>query len=255
LHPGRKVACGIMQRVFTALLFWALLGSAGWAAALTVVVKEEPPFISRKLPGQGLSATIVKTALERAGYSVSFAFETWPRAYEGAEIGVYDIVGSIWYTDERSRQFQFSEPYLYHEIKFIKRKSDPDIQFESLDDLDGLVVGTLEGYAYDDEFLKSRKFIKVPQNHLLQNLLKLSLGEVDLTLGEERKIRYELNEYMKGSTKNLEILPKPLIRRGTHIAVSRSQPDHEKIIADFNRAIEAMKADGSYDKILAEFGD
>ena len=242
-----------MKQALLVVFFWGTLCLALNASALTVVVKEEPPYFSHKLPGQGLSASIVKTALAKAGYPVSFAFESWPRAYEGAEIGVYDVVGSIWYTDERAREFHFSEPYLMHEIKFIKRKSDQDIRFESLDDLDGLIVGTLQGYAYDDEFLKSRKFVKLPQNYLLQNLLKLSLGEIDLTLGEERKVRYELNEFMKKRTQEFEFLPKPLIRRGTHIAIGRSHPEHEKIVKAFNKAIQSMKADGSYNKLLSEF--
>lgn len=245
----------ILKQPVVLLFFSGFLLSAGAVPALSVVAKEEAPYMSRKLPDLGLSAKIVKTALERAGYPVSFAFENWPRAYEGAEIGVYDIVGSIWFTDQRAKEFAFSAPYLFHEIKFIKRKSDRRIKFESLDDLDGLIVGTLKGYAYQGDFLKSRKFIKFPQNYLLQNLLKLSLGELDLTLGEERKIRYEMNEFMKGSVNDLEILPKPLIRRGTHIAVSRSNPDHKKIIAAFDKAIEAMKVDGSYDNILREYGD
>ncbi len=244
-----------MNKVVALLIIFGLLQSVGAAPVLKVVAKEEPPFMGRTLVDQGLSAKIVKIALEKAGYSISFAFESWPRAYEGAEIGVYDIVGSIWYTDARSKDFAFSAPYLFHEIKFIKRKSDSGVKYDSLADLDGLIVGTLKDYAYQDDFIKSRKIIKLPQNHLLQNLLKLSLGEIDLTLGEYRKIRHELNEFMKGSVKDLEILPKPLIRRGTHIAVSRSHPDHNKIIADFDKAIEAMKADGSYDKILTEYAD
>ncbi len=242
-----------MKHPVVVLFIWGFLWSSGEVSALTIVAKEEAPYISRKMPGQGLSAKIVKSAFERAGYQVSFSFESWPRAYEGVEIGVYDVVGSIWYTADRARELEFSDPYLYQEIKFIKRKLDREIKFESLNDLDGLMIGTLEGYAYDDEFLKSRRFIRLPQNYLLQNLLKLSLGEIDLTLEDERKIRYALDEFMKSSVKDLEILPKSLIRRGTHIAVSRSNPDHKKIIADFNKAIRAMKADGSYEKILAEF--
>lgn len=242
-----------MKGILLILAICGFLFSAGRSYALSVVAKEEPPYISNKLPGQGLSAKIVKTAFERAGYPVTFSFESWPRAYEGVQIGVFDIVGSIWYTDERARDFAFSEPYLYHEIKFVKRKSDTEIKFTSLNDLDGLVIGTLEGYAYDDVFLKSRKFIKIPQNYLLQNLLKLSLGDIDLTLGDERKIRYELNEYMKGQFDDFEILPKSLIRRGTHIAVSRSNAEYKKIIDAFNKAIESMKQDGSYEKILHEY--
>lgn len=243
----------IMKQPVAFLFFCGMLLPAGVVSALSIVAKEEAPYMSRKLPDQGLSAKLVRTALERAGYTANFAFESWPRAYEGAEIGVYDIVGSIWFTEERDKDFAFSSPYLFHEIKFIKRKSDQDIKFESLDDLDGLIIGTLKGYAYQDDFVKSRKFVKLPQNYLLQNLLKLSLGELDLTLGEERKIRYEMNEFMKGSIKDLEILPKALIRRGTHIAVSRNHPDHKKIIAAFDKAMEAMRTDGSYDKIVSEY--
>jgi polar amino acid transport system substrate-binding protein len=242
-----------MKLAVAVLFIWGMLWSSGEVSALTIVAKEEAPYISRKMPAQGLSAKIVRTAFERAGYKISFAFESWPRAYEGVQIGVFDVVGSIWYTAERAREFEFSDPYLFQEIKFIKRKLDKEIKFESLDDLDGLVIGTLEGYAYDDEFLKSRKFIRLPQNYLLQNLLKLSLGEIDLTLEDERKIRYALDEFMKSSIKDLEMLPKSLIRRGTHIAVSRSNPDYKKIISDFNNAIRAMKADGSYEKILSEY--
>ena len=243
-----------MNHLKTAVLALIALLACSPALSKTVAVKvaakEELPYFGRNLPGMGLSAEIVKTALERTGYSPSFVFKTWADTYEGAEIGVYDIVGSIWYTDERAKEFAFSEPYLFHEIKFIKRKADQAITFNTLDDLDGLIIGTVKGYAYGDDFLRSTKFIRVQQNHLLQNLNKLALGEIDLTLGDARKIRYLLNEYMKESMQKLEMLPNPLIRRGTHIAVSRTNPKHEEIISRFNKALEEMKADGTYDRIV-----
>ena len=52
--------------------------------------------------------------------------------------GVYDVVGSIWRTEKRAQNFLFSVPYLHHEIKFIKLRSSRDIQFDTLDDLDGI---------------------------------------------------------------------------------------------------------------------
>jgi len=48
----------------------------------------------------------------------------------------------------------------------------------------------------------------------------------------------------------LEILEKPLAVRGVNIGVSRKNPDHEKIVADFNKAIATMKQDGTYARIL-----
>ena len=230
--------------------FVFLLCFSQLVSALSIVAKEEAPYIKGDLPGQGLSIEIIKTAFERAGYKTSVAFETWPRTYEGALIGIYDVVGSIWRTDEREKDFAFSEPYLFHEIKFIKRKADTDIRFNNLNDLDGLIIGTVKGYAYREDFTRSRNFIKLQQNYLLQNLLFLTQDQIDMTLGDIRKIRYEINKYMKSSMKNLEILPNALIKRGVHIAVSKSNPHHKEIIARFNKALKSMKSDGTYEGIM-----
>ena len=218
--------------------------------ALTVVAKEEPPYIGKDLPGQGLSVEIVKTVLQRAGYKPSFVFENWPRAYEGGQIGVYDVIGSIWKTVKREKDFAFSHPYLFHEVKFIKKKSRQDVKFNSLGDLDGLIVGTLKGYAYGNDFLQARHFLRMPNNYLLQNLLLLTQNKIDLTLGEVRKIRYELSKFMSGNINQLEILATPLFSRGTHIAVSKSNPQHQEIITKFNKAFDEMRQDGTYEAIL-----
>jgi polar amino acid transport system substrate-binding protein len=37
-----------------------------------------------------------------------------------------------------------------------------------------------------------------------------------------------------------------------HIGVSRENPAHAQIVADFDKAIAAMKQDGSYAKIVAK---
>ena len=84
------------------------------------------------------------------------------------------MIGSIWHTKEREKDFAFSDAYLFHEIKFIKRKGDAEIKFNTLDDLQGLIIGTLKNYAYCDDFTESRKIIKLQQNYLIQNLLFLT---------------------------------------------------------------------------------
>ncbi len=220
------------------------------ASALSIVAKEEAPYVGNELPNQGLSIEIINTAFQRAGYKTNFVFETWPRTYEGALIGIYDVIGSIWRNKEREKDFVFSDPYLFHEIKFIKRKADTEIKFNNLDDLKGLIIGTLKNYAYRDDFTKSRNIIKLQQNHLIQNLLFLTQENIDMTLGDIRKIHYEINKYMKSNIKKLEILPQALSKRGTHIAVSKSNPAHAEIIVKFNKALESMKSDGTYDAII-----
>ncbi len=235
--------------------FVFLLCFSQLVSALSIVVKEEAPYIGNDLPEQGLSIKIINTAFERAGYKTNIIFETWPQTYEGGLIGIYDVIGSIWYTDEREKDFVFSAAYLFHEIKFIKRKADAYIKFNNLNDLDGLIIGTLKNYAYREDFTGSKKFIKLQQNHLIQNLLFLTQDKIDMTLGDTRKIRYEINKYMKSSMKDLEFLPNVLIKRGVHIAVSKSNPNQKEIIAKFNKVLIAMKSDGTYDDILKKYND
>jgi len=227
-----------------------LLCFSSFASALSIIAKEEAPYIGNELPGQGLSIEIINTALERAGYKTNYAFDTWPRSYEGALIGVYDVIGSIWRTKDREKDFAFSDAYLFHELKFIKRRADAGIVFNSLNDLQGLMIGTIKNYAYSDDFNHSLKFMRLPQNHLIQNLLFLTQGRIDITLGDSRKIHYAIKKYMESSMKDLKILPKALIKRSVHIAVSKSNPHHAEIIKKFNKALKSMKKDGTYAAIM-----
>jgi len=235
-----------MKKPITLVL---LLVLSAQASALSIVVKEEAPYIGQQLLNQGLSIEIVNTIFQRADIKPSIVFETWPRAFEGGVIGIYDVIGSIWKTKEREKDLIFSQPYLFHELKFIKRKTDSDIQFKQLSDLNGLIIGVLKDYIYRDDFNQSRKILKLPQNHLIQNLIFLNENKVDITLGDIRKINYEIDTYMR-SNDNLQILPQTLATKSVHIAVSRSNPKHTEIINAFNLALQSIKEDGTYDAIL-----
>ena len=124
-------------------------------------------------------------------------------------------------------------------IRFIKKKNR-EIRYDNLDDLSGYVIGTIKDYAYGEEFDNSLTLIKIPQNYIIQNLSKLQEGDIDLTVGDEIAIRYELNQYMKGSISEFEFLEKPLASRELYIAVSKQNPKAEKIVSDFNLAPRAL---------------
>ena len=220
-------------------------------AELRVVVNTWPPYVDENLPNNGLAMDIVETAFAKTGRSVSIHVESWPRVLEGVGIGVFDVAGAVWHTDKRAQELEFSKAYLNNQIKFMKRKDEP-IKYERLSDLQGLVIGIVQDFAYEESFLDAKNLVKVPQNHILQNLLKLVQGEIDLTVGDERALKFQLGRYMKGGLKNLDVLPKPLSVRGLCIAVSKKNPQHKLIVTSFNKAIAEMKRDGSYDRIVAQ---
>lgn len=240
-----------LRRVAGLILLLGIAANAAMATDLNVVHSGKwPPYADAGLPEQGLAVELVTTALKRAGYTTYLRIDSLDRILEGGKLGVYDIFATPWYSDERNQYLLFSEPYMESYIRFVKKK-EKDFKFNSFDDLKGMMIGIVSDYAYDEQFNQSRDLIKIAERNLIQNLLKLTQGRIDMTLDDELVLQYEINQYMPRSMDSLEFLPKPLAVRGIHIGVSRENPDHEKIVADFNKAIAAMKKDGSYDKIIA----
>ncbi len=214
------------------------VGSAPWA-----------PYTDQGLPEMGLANDLVNTALRRAGYSPYGTMEHWKRILEGAKLGVYDVVATPWYSEERNEYLDFSEPYLENRIVFVKKKKSP-FEYNSYEDLSGMMIGVVVDYAYDERFNSDRNLIKIAERHLIQNLLKLTQGRIDITLDDSRVLDYEINQFMPNRRSELVFLSQPLAVQGMRIGVSRQNPDHAKIVADFNKAMEDMKKDGSYQKII-----
>ena len=234
------------------LLALSLCSTASLATDVNVVHSGKwPPYADASLPGQGMAVEIVTTALKRAGYTTYIRIDSLDRILQGGALGVYDVFATPWYSEARNQYLDYSEPYLESDIRFVKKKGKK-FTYESLADLKGVMVGTVQDYAYDEDFNESRDIIKIPERNLIQNLLKLTQGRVDLTLDDELVLQYDINRYMPNSMSELEFLPKPLAVRGIHIGVSRENPDHAKIVADFNKAIQDMKKDGTFDSIVAK---
>ena len=238
--------------VFT-LLFTMFCAAPAYSAdnskPLVLVGSTWPPYVDKKAPQQGAAMDLVKQIFLRAGYPISTRIESWPRTLEGAKIGIYDVVATAWINSERQKTLAFSDPYFENVIRFVKRK-DSNIQFSDYHELKGLVVGTINGYAYGEKFLSSPGLIRVPKNHLIQNLLLLKQGRIDLALGDQWVIRNELTEYFPTAIKDFQFVGKPVSRRNLYIAVSRKLPNYTKIVADFNKTLKLMKADGSLKKII-----
>lgn len=245
----------LFNRWFVKLLFIAVTVFSSVRAAdedLIIAIENWPPYSDQGHPRYGIATEIVVTALDRAGYSFKITFENWSDILSGAQVGVFDIITAGWYTDERKKYFSYSEPYLFNEVKFIKLKGKP-FNYETLDDLRGVIVGIVENYAYLPEFDSSNIPIKFSNRHVIQNLLLLQQGKIDLTLDDEWVIRHQLANYMPNAVDQFEFLDKPLAKRGLHLLVSLRNKNHEKIIADFNKVIKEMKEDGTIVKILNSY--
>ena len=208
-----------------------------------------PPYASEDLPEQGLAIELVTTALTRAGYTPRVQTATLTAILEGTGTGVYDVFATPWYTMERSQSLDFSQPYLESSIQFIKRK-DTAFEYSRFDDLEAMKIGVVEGYAYDEDFNDSTALEKIAAGSLEENLHKLIAGEIDLSLDDALVLRYTLHRSLPDRAADLQILATPLVTRGVNIGVSRKNPDHARIVSDFDQAIAEMKQDGTHEAII-----
>ncbi|AKF44127.1 substrate-binding periplasmic protein [Pseudomonas fragariae (ex Marin et al. 2024)] len=235
------------------VLVFLLMAHVNAAEKLRLVADPWPPFTDALLLNGGLATDIVNTALRRAGYTTLYEQVPWARAILGLSQGRHDVLINAWFSDERTKIGQFSAQYLLNRIRFIKRKESP-IGTLTHDQLHQYVIAVVRGYAYAPAFDSDSQLQKVPVQNFSTAIRMLAAERVDLTLEDEYVARYNLAMEPDEVRDRVEFLPGSLSENSLHILVSLKNPHHDKIVADFDREIAAMKADGTYDELLRLHG-
>ncbi|MGC5699537.1 transporter substrate-binding domain-containing protein [Pseudomonas sp. NFXW11] len=236
-----------------ALIVLLLLGQGASAEKLRLVADAWPPFTDATLVNGGVATDIVSTALARAGYSSEFEQVPWARALLGIGEGRYDVLVNAWYNDERTQLGQFSSEYMLNRVRFLKRKDAP-LEYNNLKQLHEYPIAVVRGYAYSSEFDNDPDLHKVPVHNFAMAVRMLAADRVKLTLEDEYVARYYLARESPRVRNAVEFLPKPLSENSLHILVSLKNPEHAQIVARFDKEIAAMKADGSYERLLRQHG-
>jgi len=136
----------------------------------------------------------------------------------------------------------------------IVSRDDYDFTYESLESLRGKTVGVAEGWGYPDDFQNADFFTKDVAFDLKQSLQKLIRGRINLAIVEEFASRYAISQSFKDAVDTLKYSEISLQTNDLHVAFTRNHPGSEEIKNRFNAALAAMKADGSFQKILAFHG-
>ncbi|QLL13028.1 substrate-binding periplasmic protein [Pseudomonas chlororaphis] len=241
-----------LHRAF-ALIGLLLLGQSAYAEKLRLVADAWPPFTDATLVNGGLATDIVSTALARAGYASEFEQVPWARALLGVGEGRYDVLVNAWFNEARTQLGQFSSEYLVNRVRFIRRK-DASIEYTNLKQLHGYPIAVVRGYAYSPDFDSDPELQKVLVHNFAMAVRMLAADRVKLTLEDEYVARYYLARESPRVRNAVEFLPNSLSENGLHILVSLKNPAHAQIVAKFDREIEAMKADGSYERLLRQHG-
>jgi ABC-type amino acid transport substrate-binding protein len=217
------------------------------APPLTLVSTAWTPFTND--PGQPRFALdLVEAALGRIKRTAKTAIVPPAQFTTALLSGKFDGSAAAWKDAERERVLVYSLPYLENRLVLVGRLG-ADVSAKTLADLKGRRVAIVEGYSYGDAVEKSGAiFVRASsEEDSLALLLKLS---VDYTLMDDLVVDYIVRNYPKESASRLQIGSTPLVTRELYLAIRRSRPDAEAIVAGFNSQLRGMIADRTYHRLL-----
>jgi len=205
-----------------------------------------PPYVVEG-DERGTAEMIVCQALERSGWQCGVKVDDWDNVLNGARTGTIDGLVAAWRDSDRETYLLFSKPYLSNRIVPVVNNENP-VVIKSLQDLAGLRVALVKGYAYGDEIMEMISSVDViDAKNPIDALRHLSNGDADTALLNELVAR---EEFKARGIEDLTITDSVLAFRDLHFAVSRQHPMAQEIIDDFHRSYELMLADGTVNEIL-----
>jgi polar amino acid transport system substrate-binding protein len=240
-----------------ALLICGLAMPAGPARAdqaLTLRLVTGPdykPFTDPGLPQGGMHAEIVQAAFAKVGDQVTIAFEPWARGYADAERGVYDATFPYAHTAEREQGFLYSEA-LYAQINRPYVLAASPLQASELGDLAGKTMCFPHGYFLTGKLKEmiDQGSLKLEAPDSMEQCFKmLQAGRVDFVNSIDTQARAAAM-HLFGSINAVKSLGVILAEASDNLIVSRQHPDHDRILADFNRGLALLKASGELDAIV-----
>lgn len=198
---------------------------------------------------KGVFVELAKEIAKKAGLKVSIKVEPPLRTVDNFQKGsVQCIFPALDVNFPPGTKIERSESiYIKHDFAFLK-KGDPLIN--TIKGLEGKKVGITKGYPYVAELTENKKILIDMADSDEINAKKLTGGRIDAFVVEEKT---GLQAF-----KNVELIDKidydknaPLSKQDVYFAFPPN--DTGKTLAKkVTDAMKAMKADGSFDKIMAK---
>lgn len=239
-----------MKRLLIILLV-LIIGSL--AAQVKIVTEDLPPYnYLENGKVVGVSTEIVETAFKRAGISYEISAYPWSRAYKMAQTDENTLIYSMGRNDEREKLFKWVAPIVPYNINVYKLASRKDLNVTKLEDLMKYKVGVVRD-DFRMQFFEEKGFKKGEQldvvDHDDVNVKKLFGKRIDFVPVNALSVKPLLDRNGQSVDKVESVLT--IIQ--TDLWMAFSPNTSSDIVDKVTKAVESMKADGTYDKILKKY--
>lgn len=208
-----------------------------------------PHFFKENDELKGFDIDVIETVMDKAGYEVEWVVADWAGLVASLQTGKIDSIADFGVTPERQESYNFTNPYFYSQVG-ISLAPDND-SISSLEDLKGKTVGNLLGSNYgntlkendpDDEI----EMITYDAPEII--IQDVATGKIDAYITG----REALLAQAKDNKIQLKVLPEGFGEKPVAMPFAKTE-ENEQVIADLNKAIEELHADGTLKEISEQW--
>ncbi len=238
-----------IKKIALAMTMGLLLSGAAHAKDRTLSVATDATFVPFEYMEDGkmtgFDIELVEALAKQMGDTVKWTQIDFKGLIPGLVAKRFDMaVSAIYITDARKKVVDFTNTYYPGGLVILTKADNKDIK--SPEDLSGKKVSVQVGTKSVD-FLKTNYpeavLVEVEKNTQMFDLLDIDRVDATVT-GKPAAIVYaKTNE-------NVQVIPEQVTVEEYGMAVRKDLPE---LTADLNKAIDALKADGTYDALVTKW--
>ncbi len=251
-----KLLCRVLLcRILAAALGLGLIGASG--AQQVVRVGSTPTgipftFLDTKTNQiSGIMVDIIKEIGKDQGFTTEVSPMTFSTLIASLQANKIDVIAAAMYiTPPRQEIVDFSDPiYTYGDGLVVSAKDPKD--YKSLEDLKGEVVGAQIGTAYVKPLTDSGLFKEIKVYDSIPDIIRdVNIGRIKAGFADYPIVAYQIAQ---GGYPDARVAKnyKSMLVGSVGIAVRKGD---KAMLDKVNASLRKMKADGTIDKILANWG-
>ena len=237
------------------LLTLIFMSSISQAQELLIFTEELPPlsyFNKTEQKVDGFSVRIVEELLTRTGIKPvggEISIYPWARAIKIVEEKPNAMLFSTAKTEARTPKFKWVGPIAPRSIWLWKLRERTDIKVRTLEEAKKYITGGVYEFASSRNLIEKGFKVEMAAG-VYQNWKKLLAHRIDLITAVDMEAAYYLRQWGR----RLDDLEKTVLlddKSMFYIALNKTAPD--ELVGLLQAALDAMKSDGTYDRIKNEF--
>jgi ABC-type amino acid transport substrate-binding protein len=215
--------------------------SASCEEPMMIAALNYPPFFDENETSDYVLKNAVVDALAMHGCRSVVVHMPFARALQLAKMRKVDAVLSVWYRPSRERFLHYG-PKLFSAYNVIATLDKPNAP-SSINELDGLRLGIVRGYALPTELdLSNLQLIYTRDDRA--SVAMLEKGRVDAVFINDAQLDYWPTTDISNSEWTLKALPDSKQKEGFYFAVTHKRADHVAINAHLVEGLKRLNWNG-----------